>query len=97
MTPPPRIMVVDDNRGTRVVLSSLLEEEGYQVVACQTAEEALQIPLAAEHVQMVISDLRLPDGTGLQVLWALKKISPNSDFILVTGHATLETAMLAPM
>ena len=43
----------------------------------------------------MVSDLRLPDGSGLQILWALKKIVPDAVFILMTGNATLETAIEA--
>ena len=46
-------------------------------------------------VEIVISDLKLPDGSGLQILWALKKISPDAAFILITAHASVETAIEA--
>ena len=73
-------------------MTALLEAEGYRVEACETAEESLNhvINHAAD---IVVSDLNLPDGSGLQILWALKKINPDSAFILITGHATLETAI----
>ena len=67
------ILIVEDERGSRVTLTSLLESEGYQVIACETAQEALGFLTAGESVDLVVSDLRLPDGSGLQILWALKK------------------------
>lgn len=94
MSDPANILIVEDDRGARVTLAALLEGEDYQVSSCETAEEALN-HLYQEPVDIVVSDLRLPDGTGLQVLWALKKINPDAEFILTTGHATLETAIEA--
>ena len=94
MTGPANILVVDDDQGSRITLAALLEAEGYDVEACETAGESLNY-LIHHPVHVVVSDLRLPDGNGLQILWALKKINPDSAFILITGHATLETAIEA--
>ena len=63
-------------------------------MACETAEDALN-HIYREPVDIVVTDLYLPDGTGLQVLWALKKINPDAEFILTTAQATLETAIVA--
>ena len=89
------ILLVDDDKSTRVVLTALLEDSAYTVRACGTAEEALGHLMSQDPVDVVVSDLRLPDGSGLQVLWALKKINPNAAFILITGYASLETAIEA--
>ena len=80
------ILLVDDDKSTRVVLTALLEDSAYTVRACGTAEEALGHLMSQDPVDVVVSDLRLPDGSGLQVLWALKKINPNAAFILITGY-----------
>ena len=95
MTDPANILVVEDDKSTRVVLTALLEESMYRVRACRTAEEALNHLMAGEPLDIVVSDLRLPDGSGLQILWTLKKINPDAAFILITGHASLETAIAA--
>ena len=94
MNAPANIRVVEDELGSRVTLTALLETEGYSVDACETAGESLN-HLIHHPVDIVVSDLKLPDGSGLQILWTQKKISPDSDFILVTGDATLETAVEA--
>ena len=75
-------------------MNALLEAEGYSVEACETAGESLNY-LIHHPVDVVVSDLRLPDGNGLQILWALNNINPDAAFILITGHATLETAIEA--
>lgn len=92
MTGPANILVVEDDQGSRITLTALLEAEGYRVEARETAEESLN-HMMHHPADIVVSDLNLPDGSGLQILWALKKINPDSAFILVTGHATLETAI----
>ena len=95
MNHPATILVIEDNDGTRRLLTMLLEDEGYQVISYQTAEEALNYIASRPPLEVVISDLRLPDGSGLQVLWALRKISPDSAFMLITGYASIETAVEA--
>ena len=94
MTGPPNILVVEDDLGSRITLTTLLETEGYHVNACETAKDSLN-HLINQPTDIVVSDLNLPDGSGLQILWALKKINPEPAFIMVTGHASLETAIAA--
>ena len=94
MTDPANILVVEDEKGSRVTLTALLEAEGYGVHACETAGESLN-HLIHHPVDIVVSDLKLPDGNGLQILWALKKINPDAAFIVTTGHASIETAVEA--
>ena len=89
------ILVVDDERSSRVTLTLLLEDEGYRVESCGTAKEAMDLVVAKRPIDVVVCDLKLPDGSGLQVLWALKKIDPEAVFILITDHASLETAIEA--
>ena len=94
MSNPTNILLVEDEKGSRVTLTALLEEEGYLVGQCETAAEALR-QISASPIEIVVSDLKLPDGTGLQILWSLKKINPDAVFILITGYASVETAIEA--
>ena len=86
------ILVVEDDQGSRITLTALLEAEGYLVEARETTAESLD-HVIHHPVDIVVSDLRLPDGSGLQILRALKNINPDAEFILVTGHATMDTAI----
>ena len=63
-------------------------------MACETAKEALAI-ITSDPPNIIVSDMKLPDGNGLQVLWAMKKLSSDAVFILITGHASVETAIEA--
>ena len=94
MTDPANVLIVEDDEGSRITLTALLASEGYSGFTCETAEEALN-HMVRQPPDIVVGDLQLPDGTGLQVLWALKKINSDAQFILSTGHATVETAIEA--
>ena len=94
MTDSAGILVVDDEKGTRLTLSAILEDEGYHVSACENTVEALKL-IEESPTDIVISDLNLPDGSGLEILPALNRVDPDKAFILITGHASLETAIQA--
>ena len=92
------ILIAEDDAGTRETLTIILEEEGHQVFACQNGEEALRL-IAGENgtprIDIVVSDLRLPDISGMEILSVLKEQNADAAFILMSGHATLETAVEA--
>jgi len=92
---PACVLLVEDEKGSLVTLTALLEEEGYIVQACETAQEALNYIATEAPLDLVLADLKLSDGSGLQILWALKKINPDAAFILTTGYASVETAVEA--
>lgn len=86
----PRILVVDDNAAQADNLREILEDAGYAVRAsgsCADAEAA-----AHEGFDVALVDLRLPDGDGTELAPRLKEASPDSEVVLLTGFATLESA-----
>jgi two-component system, chemotaxis family, chemotaxis protein CheY len=76
-----RILAVDDSRTERLMLTLTLEEAGYQVLEAVDGLDALQ-KLATEHVDMVISDLNMPNMNGITLIREIRK-SPNHRFIPV--------------
>ena len=88
------ILIVDDEAGMRSTLAANLEHQGYKTITCKNGKEGLA-HIQQDHPDVVISDLRLPDGSGLRLLECLKEINPEAAFILITGHASLETALEA--
>ena len=93
-----KILLAEDDLGTRNTLSAILEEGGHQVVTCHNGNEALRYIAGrngSNEIDIVVSDLRLPDISGLEILSALKDQHPDAPFILMSGHATLETAVEA--
>lgn len=91
---PTKILVVEDESGMRTTLVANLEEAGYRVTACNRRKDATEY-VQREAPDVVIADLRLPDGSGLEILESLKEFKPEASFILVTGYASLETAVAA--
>ncbi len=89
----PRILVVDDNAGLVANLSEILEEHGYAVHGAGSCARALEEAAAGFDVALV--DLRLPDGDGTALAPRLKDLSPDGEVVLLTGFATLESAVAA--
>lgn len=90
----PKILVVDDEEITRLSLAEILSLEGYQVVSAKNGEEALQ-KLEEEIFDLVLADLVMKEVDGLQVMKAVKKLSPETVVIMLTAYGTLESAIEA--
>ena len=89
-----RVLIVDDEKSMRDLLSITLEKEGYDVETAAGGELAIEV-LHRETVDAVITDLRMPKVDGLQVLRAAKEISPDIAVIVITAVASTETAVEA--
>jgi DNA-binding NtrC family response regulator len=90
----PKIMVVDDDRNIQELLTTLLESEGYEPIAISDAA-AVQAALNGPQPDVVLLDLQLPDGHGLDLLPVLKKQWPDTEIIVLTGNATFDAAVEA--
>ncbi len=88
------ILVVDDERSMREFLEILLEKAGHEVATAADAGGALTA-LGAGAFDLVISDLRLGRGTGLDILREVKTTSPATEVVMVTAYATTENAVQA--
>jgi DNA-binding NtrC family response regulator len=89
MTPGRRILLVDDEEIIRDALGGLLVEEGYQVEEAQNGAEAIE-RLSKERFDVVITDIKMPGKSGIDVLTAAKMIDPKIDVIMITGFTTEE-------
>ncbi len=89
----PRVLVVDDNASLVENLTEILEEAGYAVHGHGTCRSALAG--AREGFDVALVDLRLPDGDGTALAPQLKEASPDGEVVLLTGFATLESAVAA--
>jgi DNA-binding NtrC family response regulator len=89
-----KILVIDDDDTGRHALTMLLQSEGYDVTSAATGMSALDL-IDREQYQVIVSDLFLPDKSGLDILQNVHKVSPSTDFIVVTGHASAQTAVRA--
>ena len=88
------ILVVDDEPELCQALSRLLKRNGYRVVTAGNGEEGLEV-LRAEPVNLVFSDLMMPRMGGIDLLKAAKIVAPAAEFVIITGHGTIETAVEA--
>ncbi len=88
------ILIVDNERSVRLTLGLLLKERGHQVREAASGEEALDL-VRGEVFDLVITDLRMAQANGLDVLRATKAASPQTEVIVLTGHGTIESAVEA--
>jgi len=89
-----RILIVDDDASLRRVLQVQLEQEGYQVSAAASAQQTLSI-LQLRPIDLVITDLRMPGLSGLELLKHIRSEHPQTIIILLTAFGTVETAVEA--
>lgn len=88
------ILVADDEPSIRDSLAGVLRDEGYQVTAVADGTEAIEC-LDAQDFDFVISDLRMPGADGLEVLRRIREVAPQTLVLLMTAHATVDTAVAA--
>ncbi|MBI3932208.1 MAG: sigma-54-dependent Fis family transcriptional regulator [Acidobacteria bacterium] len=89
-----RILVVDDEPSMRELLGIMLRREGYEVVAAESRAMAAAA-LAGAPADMVITDIKLPDGDGIEILRHVKAASPETVVIVMTAYGTTQTAVAA--
>ncbi len=99
--PPPtqpqskaRILVADDEQGVRESLAEVFREEGYEVLQANDGAEALAA-LEKHDLDVVISDLKMPGADGLEVLQRAREIAPQALVLIMTAHATVDSAVAA--
>ena len=88
------ILVVDDEPAMRLLLSSVLKDEGHDVTAAATGEEAVQL-IAKRHYHLVVTDLKMPGISGLKLLEQVKRDDPGTAVIILTAFGTVEGAVEA--
>jgi two-component system response regulator HydG len=89
-----RILIVDDDRIVLDSFSLILTEAGYQVFTAQNFAESVTA-LTNTPVDLVVTDLRLPDGTGIDVITHVKNETPDTEVILMTAHGSLDVTIEA--
>ncbi len=88
------ILVVEDEAGTLATLSAILEDAGYEVTGLEKGAEALQM-IKSCPFNVIVTDIRLPDIGGLEILELAKEINPEVAVIVMTGYTGIETAVNA--
>ena len=88
------ILLVDDEEPQRKVLAGFLRKKGFEAVACGTVDEALGVA-AARTIDLVLTDLRMPDRGGLELLRELHALNPEIPVIVMTAYGTVASAVEA--
>ncbi|MEA4883957.1 MAG: response regulator [Clostridia bacterium] len=89
-----RILVVDDDRSIRLLLTQCLEEAGYKVTSAVDGEHALEKAEEGSH-DLVMLDMKLPGMDGVSVLKRIRTLVPDQLVVIITAHGTIETAVEA--
>jgi DNA-binding NtrC family response regulator len=89
-----KILVIDDEAIVRTSCSRTLSPEGYEVKLSQNGADAMKM-LEEESFDLVLTDLKMPDIDGIEVLKMIKQRWPRTEVIVVTGYQTVDTAVKA--
>jgi DNA-binding NtrC family response regulator len=89
-----RILVVDDEENARMALSKILTHDGYEVSSAGNGLEALNF-LRSNAVELIITDLNMPEMNGLMFLRELKRSYPSSKVIMITAYGEVESYLEA--
>jgi two-component system response regulator PilR (NtrC family) len=89
-----KILVVDDESSMRQLLEIMLRKEGYAVTSAES-RGAAAAALARESVDLVVTDVKLPDGDGIEILRQVKASSPDTVVVVMTAYGSTETAVAA--
>ena len=87
-----KLLIIDDERVALKNLEHVMKKEGYDVVATQSGANALKI-LGEQSFDVVLTDLRMEKVDGMQILRKCRELYPDTEVVLITGYATLESAV----
>jgi DNA-binding NtrC family response regulator len=87
-----KLMLVDDEKRYLQTTAKLMKKKGIEVVTAQSGEQALDL-LGTYDVHVVILDIKMPGMDGFKTLRAIKTLYPQVEVIMLTGHATMDSAI----
>jgi two-component system NtrC family response regulator len=88
------VLIVDDEKNYPLILSAVLEEEGFEALTAYSGEEALSV-LKNSDVDLVLTDMKMPTLDGIELLERIKEKDPGLPVIMMTAHGTVEKAVEA--
>ncbi|MGC9070954.1 MAG: ATP-binding protein [Elusimicrobiales bacterium] len=91
---PSKLLIVDDDAHLRETLKDLLEMEGYEVFEAASGAEAMSM-VASDFFHIILMDFNLTDKTGIEVIKDIRKLNKDSQILMMTAHASLDTAVKA--
>jgi two-component system NtrC family response regulator len=88
----PKILLADDDKNAADGLRKILIQDGYDTSCVYTGNDALDL-IDTEHFDIVITDMKLPDISGISIIEKVKKKDPNIPVIMITAFSSLQTAI----
>src|SRR5882757_3795507 len=89
-----QVLIVDDEPNLRKILSAQLARDGYDVMTAEDGEQGLAI-LREHHIDLVITDLKMPKVDGMQLLREAIAEDPELPIVMITAHGTIDNAVEA--
>jgi signal transduction histidine kinase len=89
-----RVLLVDDEAGIRKVLSIYLADKGFDVATAENGEDALRV-FRAHAPAIVLTDIKMPEMDGIELLQRIKAESPDTEVIMFTGHGDMDLAIMS--
>ena len=89
----PFILLVDDETSFIETMSKRLQKREFTVMTAASGQEALEVMRANRHLDVVVLDVKMPGMDGIETLQEIKKAFPLTEVIMLTGHATIESAI----
>src|ERR1700689_2951586 len=89
-----QVLIVDDEPNLRKILSAQLSRDGYEVMTAEDGEQGLAM-LKEHHIDLVITDLKMPKVDGMTLLKRALELEPELPIVLITAHGTIDTAVEA--
>ncbi len=93
-TTPPRVLAVDDEQVVCESIRRVLAAEGYEVATSTSSRSGLEL-LKKERFDLLLLDIKMPEMDGIELLKAARDVSPETEVVIITGYATIETAVEA--
>lgn len=94
MNDPPRLLIIDDEEMALINLEHILKKQGYEIVTADSGTKGLN-RLKSNHFEIVLTDLKMEKVDGMQVLDECRRNHPRTEVIMITGYATVDTAIEA--
>ncbi len=91
----PSVLIIDDEETFRQLLSRIISLEGYTIFQAATIKEGLRILEQENDIDVVLTDVKLPDGNGIDMLARVKQLSPLSELIVMTAYGTIHDGVKA--
>lgn len=88
-----KVLLVDDEKAFLDTITKRLEKRGMDITAVYSGKDALEVLEKNKSIEVVILDVKMPQMDGIQTLIEIKKQFPLVEVIMLTGHATVETAI----